>query len=256
MPGRIIRFGSTELPPGFAPAGETVSRDVQPMKLPRTDGARVIQGYAGEKIINIRGRLINGPIPILNGQSDMRAAMDSIKALCDDGPASLYFYDDRYLRNVQARAVSFSHEPHLFEKVVDVDIEFVTGDPFTYHGNETVDTWNSPSGTRTVTVSLGNTTVQPNFKFTTNSASINWTLANNTTGRSLQIAGSGLTAGQVIEVDTLARTVKIGTTDYMTLFIAGSEFFPLQFGANSLQITTTLGTLTTLQTVYRARWAP
>lgn len=253
---RQIQFGSTVLPTGFAPSTDSISRDIQPVKLPRADGARAITGYAGEKIVNVRGRLISGPISILFGQTNMRAAVDAVKALLDDGPANLYFYDDRYLRNVQARSVSISHEPHAFERVVDVDIEFVAADPFTYHGNETLDTWSSPSGTRVISVSLGNTYVQPVYKFTTNSTSINWTLANNTTGKSMQLAGSGLTAGQIIEVDTLNKTVKIGTTDNRALFVAGSEFFPLAFGSNTLQITTTLGTLTTLATLYSARWAP
>lgn len=250
---RIIKFGSTELPPGFAPAGESIGIDLQPMKLPREHGARVLTAYQTEIVVPIRGRFIKGPIPILFGQNDMRGAIRSLHSLIRSGPQNLYFYDDSYLRNCQGQ-FSCSNEPHLFEKIVDVEIQFTSGDPFWYDGNETLDDWSSPAGTRVVTTG-GNASAQPQYRFTTGSASINWTLTNNTTGKSLQIAGTSLTAGQVIVVDTLEKTVKIGTTDFMSLLIAGSEFFPLANGANTLQITTTLGTLSLLRTVYRNRWS-
>lgn len=247
---RQVRFGSVDLPLGFAPLDDSLARDIQPAKLPRTDGSRVIQGYAGEKVILVGGMLIKGPISNLGAYSDLRSAVDALKAQLAGGPANLYFFDDRYYRDVQARSVGESFVEKRFESIANIDIEFVTGDPFQYYHSETLDVWNAPSGTRTITT-LGNAYTPPLFKFTSGSATINWTLANNTNGESFTLAGV-VTAGQIIEVDTRAKTVVIGATDKMDLF--DGQFFNLESGANQLQVTLTTGTISRLNSHWRDRW--
>lgn len=251
MPGRVIQFGSYVLPVGFAPAMDAFARDIQGAKMPRTDGARVITGYAGEKVIPIRGRLIKGPIPTIT-DAMMRTALDTLKSNLT-GSANLYFYDDRYYRNCQAREFSASSESYLFEKVVDVEINFITGDPFQYSGNETLDTWAAPTtNTTRVITPTGNVYSAPIYKLTTGSASINWTITNQTTGKAFTIAGTSLTAGQIIEVDTLNKTVVIGATDRMDLF--DGQFPELGAGANTLHNLQTLGVISSLGTLFRNRW--
>lgn len=250
MPNRQVRFGSVDLPLGFAPLDDSIARDIQPAKLPRTDGARVIRGYTGEKVILVGGMLIKGPISNLGAYSDLRTAVDALKALLATGPQNLYFFDDRYYRDVQARSVGESFVEKRFDKIANIDIEFVTGDPFKYYHSETLDVWAAPNGSRTITT-LGNAYVVPLYKFTSGSASISWTFTNNTTGKSFTLIGT-VTAGQVIEVDVRAKTVVIGATDKMDLF--EGQFPELASGANSLMISLTTGTITRLDTHYQNRW--
>lgn len=250
MPTRQVRFGSVDLPLGFAPLDDSLGRDIQPAKLPRTDGARVIQGYAGEKVIMVGGMLIHGPISNLGAHTNLRAAVDALKAQLADGLQNLYLYDDRYYRDVQARSVGVSFVERRYDKIANIDIEFLSGDPFLYYHSESSDIWNTPNGTRVVTT-LGNAYSVPLYKFTSASATINWSFTNDTTGKSFTLAGV-ITAGQVIEVDVREKTVVIGATDKMDLF--EGQFPELESGANSLTVALTTGTITRLETRWRDRW--
>lgn len=182
----------------------------------------------------------------------MRDMLDNLKSNLV-GSANLYLYDDRYWRNCQATQPSISFEPSQFERIVDVEINFETGDPFQYSGNETLDTWAVPTtNTTRVITTTGNVYSAPTYKLTTGSASINWTITNQTTGKSFTIAGTSLTAGQIIEVDTLNKTVVISGTDRMDLF--DGQFPELAAGANTLHNLQTLGVISSLGTLYRNRW--
>src|SRR5688572_7042625 len=141
MPNRLMRFGSVNLPPTFAPDADPLARDITPSSNPRTDGATLGVGYSREKVIMVRGTLIKGPISNLNGYNDLRSAVDALRAQLDDGPQNLYFWDDRYYRDVIARNVDPQYESKRYESIAHVDIEFVTGDPFKYYHSETLDVW-------------------------------------------------------------------------------------------------------------------
>lgn len=244
-----IRFGSVNLPSTFAPLDDSLSRDIQPAKLPRTDGSRVIQGYAAEKIIPIAGSLIKGPISNISPYSDLRSAIDALRAQLS-GVENLYFFDDRYYRDVQARSVGVSFVEKRIESIANIDIEFVTGDPFKYYHSETSDIWMAPSGSKVITT-LGNAYSLPIYKFTSGSATINWSFTNNTTGKSFTLSGV-ISPGDIIEVDVREKTVVIGAADNMALF--EGQFPELASGANSLTIALTVGTISKLETLWRDRW--
>lgn len=244
-----IRFGSVNLPSTFAPEADPLVRDIQPAKLPRTDGARVIQGYAAEKVIPVRGSLIKGPISNISPYSDLRSAVDALRAQLS-GVENLYFFDDRYYRDVQARTVDPVYENKRIENIVHVDIEFVTGDPFKYYHSETSDIWMAPSGSKVITT-LGNVYSVPLYKFTSGSSTINWSFTNNTTGKSFTLSGV-ISPGDIIEVDVREKTVVIGAADNMALF--EGQFPELASGANSLTIALTVGTISKLETLWRDRW--
>lgn len=248
---RLVKFGNTLLPPSFAPESESLARTVEPTKLLRTDGARAIQGYESEKVIPVRGALIDGPVPNLHGQSTLRAALDALKANLAEGPASLYFWDDRYYRNVQARGMSVSFTERRYDKIAFVEVEFVAADPFQYALVETSDTWTPVTGSRNLTP-VGNAFVLPTFTIRTGSTTIDWRITNSTTGEYFTLAGSGLTVGDDIVVNCLEQEVTISGVDRMSLF---DGLFPrLNAGTNSITTTQTIGTISQIVTSWRDRW--
>lgn len=250
---RQVRFGTVDLPSTFAPAEDSLAFTLEPAKHLRQDGARIIQEYAGEKVIPIRGTLIKGPISNLGAYNDLRSAVDALRAQLATGPQPLYFWDDRYYRQVRRRGLSVSYVEKRYENIANIEIEFVTGDPYQYYHSSTNNVWAAPaSNTTQVITTGGNASASPIYKLTTGSASINWTITNQTTGIAFTILGTGLTPGDIIVVDTLAKTVVIGSTDEMDLF--DGEFPLLSNGANTLHNLQTLGTLTRLETIWQNRW--
>lgn len=251
MANRYVRFGNALLPQGFAPSEEPVNREIEMAKALRTDGARTITAYQGGKVIPVHGALIDGPIPNLHGQSTLRDAVDALLANLAEGPADLYFWDDRYYRQVQAGPVSISYGEKRYHKIAFMEIQFQTGDPFGYALTESSDVWTPVSGTHIITPG-GNAYTLPTYTIKTASTSINWTITNSTTGEYFTLVGSGLTVGDDIEVDCQEQTVEIDGTDYMSLF---DGLFPkLNSGTNSLTTTQTTGSITSITTTYRNRW--
>ena len=80
---------------------------------------------------------------------------------------------------------------------------------------------------------------------------INWTITNNATGDYFTLAGSVM-GGDEIVVNSVRKTVLIGTTDRRDLF--NLLFLTLVEGANEIEVTRTAGILRCVTTTWQSRW--
>lgn len=251
MANRLLKFGSYAFPLGFRVEEDDNGLTIARAKLARADGARFLRGYRNEKRVVVRGGIYNGPFD----SSDLRTRIDALRAALFGGPARLWLYDDRYYRCMQAETFPDHYVPTGFNRLADIEIAFSGPDPFQYSSATSTDTWNSPSsgGTRILT-SNGNAYAWPTFTITVGGAgsqSIAYTLTNSTTGEAFTLTGT-VAGGNVIVVNSLAKTVLIGTTDEMTLF---DGIFPtLAAGGNTFTLTISTGSITSIVTTWQDRW--
>src|SRR5262249_40326591 len=147
----------------------------------------------------------------------VRDEYDDLKAALSDQPQNLYFDSDRYWRCVRVEKIGNTYDPTDYGRIQNrIRIDFVTSDPFQYSSIETTDTW-TPSGsgdTHTVTPG-GNASALPELSLTVGGSgakTINWEFFNDTTDESFTLAGD-VTGGDVIVVDSVLKTVLIGTDD-------------------------------------------
>jgi len=246
----VLQFGSYVFPKGFYPAEEPLASQVSAAKLPRADGARVLTGLLEKKVLKVRGGLIHD-----SGLS-VRTKVDALKAALQGGPANLYFDSDRYWRQVQKESSSFGYESGThYGRIVTVEIDFVTGDPFVYEvAAQNVSQAIASSPTTVPVTAGGNAPALPQWSLTVGgvgAVTLAATVTNTTTGEAFTLAGA-VSGGDVIVVDSLAETVKIGGVDKMSLF---DGLFPkLAVGANSIQIAYTSGTISNFAADWNNRW--
>jgi hypothetical protein len=114
----------------------TFSSAVPSAKLPRAHGARVPRGYLGARRVEIRGLLKRN----LQTGETLQEQLDDLRSALMDGPQTLYLPNDRHLRNVQKDDNGQDRYDNTWpEKVVDVSIDLITGDPFLYNDTEDSD---------------------------------------------------------------------------------------------------------------------
>lgn len=224
-------------------------------KLARNHGGRLLPGTLGPKRFMVRGGLFRELRS--DSHTALRTALDSLYSeLLADGPQTLYYgEDDRYYRCVQVERVNPTFTPTSFLRFAEIEVEMIGPDPFRYSTTQTSDTWSAPSsgGTRSITAG-GNAPALPKFTITvggSGSQSVAFTLANNTTGESFTLQGT-VSAGDVIVVDSLLKTVKIGSTNEIDLF--DGQFPKLNVGANTLQVTISTSSITSIVTTFNARY--
>lgn len=250
-----LAFGSFEFPRTFHAADDNLDWQIPSIKTGRYHGGHSLAATLREKRLSVRGGLVKGPIGSVS--STLRAALDEIRDALGQQPQDLYIYPDRYWRNARAEMFRNPFGPTHFCRIAEeIEILFVASDPFLYSTTESTDTWSAPTNGETRMIRVGgNAPAQPTFRFTVGGGgaqSINFTLKNTTTDESFTLIGD-VTGGQVIAVDTLDQTVKIGTTDEMDLF--DGQFPQLNADTNNtLQITINSGTITSLVTTWRNRW--
>lgn len=234
-------------PNSFSPGGIQMDTRVDAIEVPRRDGA-----YIGNtpplasRRIQIRGMLIEAS-PLL-----LRGVMDQLQAALNRGVQKLYLHDDRYINAIKT-SFSTDYDETSFSRYCTIAIDFMTEEPFWTSGDESSDTWSSPSGTREIVVG-GTAYTTPSFEITvasTGTLDIELALG----GQNLSLTGH-VTAGDVIEVDASAQTVNNDSYDeyeYMNFF--DGSFFALQPGLNELVYTHNSGVaVSSIVTRWRNRW--
>lgn len=248
-----LGFGSYVFESTFYPADDGLVWATASAKLPRAHGSRDLDQTLDRKRLLVRGGFIRGPFDRTN---EIRPRLDDLKAALAAAPQNLYFYDDRYWRDTRVDVFRNPYGPTGFCRIAaEIEIEFASSDPFQYSAALSNNTWGAPVNAETRIVTAGgNAFAQPVFRFTVGGSAgetIDWTLTNNTTGESFTLAGDVM-AGDVIEVDTLLKTVLIGTVDYSSLF---DGLFPtLAVGENTLEITIDASAITQIVVEWRNRW--
>lgn len=245
-----LRFGSWDLPLGSSVVRIERGRTIGSAKLARASGNRQTAGQRNGVSVIVKVPLFKGPLD----NSDLRTRIDELRQYLAAGPGNLYVWDDRYYRCCEAVTEPDTFESTAFGRFQDTEVTFIGPDPLQY-GSEVSDTWSGPSsgGTRSISTT-GNAEAAPVFAITVGGAgavTIAFTVTNSTTGESFTLSGS-VTGGQVITVNCLEKTVKIGTTNYLSLF---NGLFPkLSPGANTMTVLWTSGSISGIVTTHRPRW--
>jgi hypothetical protein len=136
MAYRLI-FGSYELPASLTYNLITFRSAVPNAKLPRVQGARVPRGYLGERRIEIRGMLKSSPGVSLQSQ------IDALRSAFAQGPDTLSLPNGRHFRQVQKDENGQERYDNTWpERIVEISIDLITGDPFMYSDDESSDIGN------------------------------------------------------------------------------------------------------------------
>ncbi len=248
MPTFGLVYGNYTFPAGWAPADVSLVSAVPVSKRPRTDGSKALTGTLEARRVLLRGGFIGGA-------TDLRTKMDAmLRELHRNRGASLYLDTDRYLREVEVLEARLPFDQIGWgARLLAAEVELLAGDPFFYSTTETTDTWNAPASldTRVVT-NGGDAPARPEYRITVGGAgaqTIGYRLDNLTTGKYVTLAGA-VTGGDVIKVNTQAETVLIGSTDKISLADGWLRTW-LNAGNNTLKITITAGSITSIATVYR-----
>lgn len=139
-----LLFGSYELPESLTYNLITFRSAVPNTKLPRVQGARVPRGYLGERRIEIRGLIKT------SSGSSLQSQIDGLRSAFAQGPAILYLPNDRHFREVQKDDNGQERFENTWpERLSDISIDLITGDPFMYSDTESEDLANAVSATDT-----------------------------------------------------------------------------------------------------------
>lgn len=244
-----LQFGTYTFPGTLTYNDVPLNSQVSVAKLPRADGSRILPGTLTERRITIKGSLLKTPT------SPLRDQLDALKAAMMSGPQNLYFNSDRYLRNCQKDPYGESYGMTWPERIVDISLGLVTGDPFFYEVavNTATQAVSACPTTWTVTAG-GNAYALPQFQITVGSVvsgAIAFTITNETTGEAFTLTGAA-NVGDVIIVDSLEETVTISGVDRTDLF---DGLFPrLAVGANTIQACYSIGSISSVSIVWQNRW--
>lgn len=244
-------YGDYEFSPTWYPAEDGLEWSPAVTPLARAHGGRAIDFYLKPRRLLVKGGEIKGPFD----SSDLHTRIDAILAALGAQPQELTFVPEWYWRDVRVEYFRNPYGPtHYCRIAADMEISFLARDPFQYARLGSSDTWSAPTNAATHTIDVGGAVLaRPSFAFTVGGVgaqTISWVLTNNTTGEAFTLAGD-VTGGQVIHVDCLDQTVLIGTTDEIALF--DGEFMGLDVGTNTLAITITTGSITSIVTTWRNR---
>jgi hypothetical protein len=251
MASVLYKLGDFTFPRGTTVQGIQRGRTIGSQKLARATGNRQTAGSRNGISIALRVPIVKGPFDT----SDHRTRVDALRAALAVGPARFWLYSDRYYRCCEAQAEPEDFGDTGFNRVDEMHVTIIGPDPLMFSSTDSTDTWTSPTsgGTRTVTAG-GNAPAAPSLSLTVGGSgaeTIDWEIENSTTGEVFTLAGD-VTAGDVIVVNTLAKTVKIGTTDRKDLF--DGLFLSLAAGANSLTNTQTASSIASLVTAWTDRY--
>lgn len=245
-----IVYGTYTFPIGWYVQELPLQSDVPSSKLPRADGARLSPAYLTERVFRLKGSLLPNGTPLSNRLDDLRAA-------CQKGPQNLYpAGTGRYLRNVVKRNFRENYQPSWPGRIVDVEIDLVTGDPFAYESSvNTVNSAIAASGTTWTCSAGGNAPALPSTILTVGGSgaiALAATLTNVTTGESCTLTGN-VNGGDLITIDSLAQTVTIAGVDRFLLF---DGLFPtlLPNTANVFRVDFTGGTIVHATSSWQNRW--
>jgi hypothetical protein len=247
-----LRFGTYDFPDSLTYNLQSFRSATPSGKRLRAHGARVPVGRLAERRVEVRGLLKQ------ESASSLQAQLDDLREAVMSGPATLYLPNDRHLRNVQKDDGGQDRYDNTWpERIVEVALDLITGDPYLYSDTQSSDLTNALSSsptTVTVNNAAGTAPAAPELRLTVGGSgdvTLAATVTNETTEEVFTLAGS-VSGGDVIVINSLEHTVRIGSTDRFDLF---DGLFPaLALGNNSITIAWTSGSLTNLDATWRSRW--
>jgi hypothetical protein len=247
-----LRFGTYDFPASLTYNLQSFRSATPSGKRLRAHGARVPVGRLAERRVEVRGLLKQ------ESASSLQDQLDALRAAVMSGPAILYLPNDRHLRNVQKDDGGQDRYENTWpERLVEVAIDLITGDPYLYRDTQSSDLTNALSSSpETVTVNnaFGSAPAAPELRLTVGGSgevTLAATLTNTTTGEAFTLSGE-VAGGDIILINSLTKTVLIGATDRSDLF---DGLLPtLALGNNSLSVAWTSGSLTNLDVYWNSRW--
>jgi hypothetical protein len=241
-----LQYGGYTFPKGMYPADDSLPSVVPTSKHPRVDGSRLLAPTLGEKRIIVKGGAIAPP------GTSIRATVDGLKAAVLSGPQSLRFQSDRYWRNVVCRDLKIQHVGTWYDRIAEIECDFVTGDPFEYETvNNTLALTPASTTVSGTATAGGNAYSRPVVSLTAATTSLAVTFYNDTTGESFTIVGT-CNVADVIVIDCLNESCMIGGADRMDLF---DGMFPrLSVGGNTIRLTYLAASLSAVSVVWANRW--
>lgn len=252
MPDRpYIAFGSSQFPTGTSVTQIDRGRSIGSVKRARATGMVQTIGYRNGIRVELNAPAVYGPLD----QSDQWTRLQALRQMLAVGPSRLYVgRSDLYYRCCEPESEPEQIPETGLNRIHVMRIRMIGPDPFLYSTATTTETWVPTSGVvHTVNV-IGGASAAPTFQLTVGGSgleTIAFTVSNDTTGEEFTLAGD-VTAGDVIEVDCLLLKVKIGTTDYLTLF---EGLFPsLSVGSNNITVSWTSSSVTSVTMTYQARY--
>ena len=252
MPDTYLAFGSSRFPLGTSVQVISRGRTIGRSKVARFEGMRQTTGRRNGIEVQITVPLVRGPLDT----SEFRPRRDALRAMMAVGPSRLFVgYDDRYYRCTEPEG---EPEDILAEtglnRIHAVRMNIVGPDPYEYSTAEATNTWLPVSGTSRTVSTAGNADAAPVISITVGGSgleTIAFTVENETTGEEFTLTGD-VTAGDVITVDSILHSVKIGTTDRMDLF--NGLFLSLSPGSNTIVPSWTASSMTSITFAVRDRW--
>jgi len=251
MPSRLLKLGDTTFPTGTALNVVSRGRTIGVAKLARADGMRQTSGYRNGIAIEVRIPVVKGPLD----NTDWRTRRDTARSMLAVGPARLYAgYDDRFYRCVECQNEPEEIPDTGMNRIMTVRALLVGPDPYEYSTTENTTTWTPTSGGSQVVSTAGNAAAAPVISITVGGSgleTIAFTISNDTTGEEFTLEGD-VTAGDVIVVDSILKTVKIGTTNRIDLF--EGLFHSLSVGSNTITTSWTSSSIASISYAVRDRF--
>lgn len=246
-----LAYGSYTFPRTFSYSEVSGKRSLTATKLVRAPGSAVPLNWLSERTIQVTGTLL------ANTGTALETQKDALRAALAVTSANLYLTSGRYLRNARVEDAPESLGANWAERITDINIRFVAGDPYFYDANTTSDNTNALTtspGSVTISTVGGNVFALPQISLTvagSGAVALNATITNNTTGDVFTLFGA-VTGGNVILIDSLLQTVTISGVDRMDLF---DLVFPtLAVGSNSFTVAWTSGGFTNMAATWRNRF--
>ena len=245
---RVLKLGTSVFPLATSVASIEKGRTIGSAKLARAHGMRQTVGCHNGVRIELRVPLVRGPLDT----SEVRPRIDAVRVILDQGPANLFLADDRYYRCVECEAEPTILGPTGLDRIHELSCMLVGPDDIWFHTSTESSSWTPTSGGTRVLTPTGNARTYPVFTFTVGGSgleTIAFTVTNNTTEEEFTLTGD-VTAGDVITVNCLLKTCKIGTTDRLDLF---DGIFPkLLASSNTIETAWTASSMTAAT----ASWSP
>jgi hypothetical protein len=255
---RLFKLGSTTMPLGTSVSVIDTSRTIGSQKLARAHGNRQTIGYRNGSRAEVEVPICKGPLDL----SAVRPRIDAVRAIFDQGPANLYFHDDRYLRCVECES-----EPNLiehktgFDRIHAIRAVLIGPDDVYFGTASNTEAWTPSSGTEHSFTVGGDWLTYPTISLTVGGSgleTIAFEVSNTYTWRGTEytetftLAGD-VTAGDVIVVKCLSHpTVKIAGVDRMDLF--DQLFLKMSPGTNGMTISWTASSVTGVSVVWPERY--
>ncbi len=247
-----LAFNGTEFPLGTSVQEILRGRTIGRAKLARADGMRQTGGYRNGIDVALTVPICKGPLD----ETAFRSRRDTLRAMLAVGPARFHCgYSDRFYRccEPEGEAEAVVAES-LLGRFHAIRQRIIGPDPFEYSTAENTTTWTPTSGGTQAVSTSGNAPAAPVISVTVGGSgleTIAFTIGNTTTDEEFTLAGE-VTAGDVIVVDSILKTVKIGTTNRIDLF--DGLMVTLNPGSNTIETSWSSSSIASISFAVRDRF--